>query len=258
MIPKIIHYCWLSGDEFPPQIQKCIESWKKHLPDYEFMLWDTIKFDLDSNIWVKQAFENKKYAFAADYIRLYAVYNYGGIYMDTDVEVKKSFNDLLNRPYFIGTEGNYEIEAGIFGSERKSSWLKVCLEYYDRKTFIEKDGSFNITTLPKIMKSQILTQRSIKLVAPINVSHQQQEKKSDTLFMFPKDYFCAKNHLSGKIEDSPNTYTVHHFAMSWLPKSEKLRVIIKRKLFTLFGINIVNIVIHILGLRKLKRFFAKN
>ena len=87
MIPKQIHLCWLSGDPYPAKIEKCLASWKKHLPDYEVVLWDTERFDLESVPWVKQAFEAKKYAFAADYIRFYALYNYGGIYLDSDVEV---------------------------------------------------------------------------------------------------------------------------------------------------------------------------
>ena len=93
MIPKIIHFCWLSDDKFPDVIEKCMASWHKKLPDYEFILWDTNRFNLEDSTWVKQAFESKKYAFAADYIRLFAVFNYGGIYMDTDIEVLKKFDD---------------------------------------------------------------------------------------------------------------------------------------------------------------------
>ena len=96
MIPKIIHYCWLSDDPVPETLQGYMKSWKEKLPDYEFILWNFNRFDKSSSIWVSQAFDNKKYAFAADYIRLYAVYNYGGIYMDMDIEVLKSFDDLLN------------------------------------------------------------------------------------------------------------------------------------------------------------------
>ena len=110
MIPKIIHYCWLSDDKFPTQIQKCIDTWKVILPDYEFKLWDTTTLNLEDYIWIKQAFETKKYAFAADYIRLYAVYHYGGIYLDTDVEVLKSFNNLLHlycNVFDIGTMSNH-------------------------------------------------------------------------------------------------------------------------------------------------------
>lgn len=83
MIPKIIHYCWLSGDEVPENLKKCMDSWKKIIPDYEFVKWDFTKFDKSSSAWVSEAFDNRKYAFACDYIRLYAVYNYGGIYLDS-------------------------------------------------------------------------------------------------------------------------------------------------------------------------------
>lgn len=102
MIPKIVHYCWLSEEPFPKIVKKCIETWHKILPDYDFMLWDLNRFPLDKCKWVKQAYQAKKYAFAADYIRLYALYHYGGIYLDTDVQVLKSYNDLLDLPYFIG------------------------------------------------------------------------------------------------------------------------------------------------------------
>lgn len=116
MIPKRIHLCWLSGDPYPQKIQKCIDSWKVHLPDYEIMLWDLKRFDIAQVPWVEQAFRVKKYAFAADYIRLYALYNYGGIYLDSDVEVLKSFDPLLDLPYFVGAENAGTIEAAIIGA----------------------------------------------------------------------------------------------------------------------------------------------
>ena len=94
MIPKIIHYCWLSGNPIPKNLEDCMKSWKKKLPDYKFMLWDFNRFDINSSIWVREAFNAKKYAFAADYIRLFALYNYGGIYMDMDVEVIKPFASI--------------------------------------------------------------------------------------------------------------------------------------------------------------------
>ena len=130
MIPKIIHLCWLSGDPYPEKIQKCLASWKKHLPDYEIMLWDTNRFDVNSTAWTKEAFEAHKYAFVADYIRFYAVYHYGGIYLDSDVEVLKSFDDLLDKPYFVGEEFRKALDstgadaAGWFsGSAELAAWL---------------------------------------------------------------------------------------------------------------------------------------
>ena len=108
-MPKIIHYCWLSGEPYPELVQRCMQSWKEKLPDYEFMLWDMNRFDIHSVPWVEQACAAKKWAFAADYIRLYALYNYGGIYLDSDVEVLKSFDDLLELPYFFGREHYFDM-----------------------------------------------------------------------------------------------------------------------------------------------------
>ena len=104
MIPKIIHYCWLRNEPFPDDVQAYMATWKKHLPDYEFKLWNFSCFDIESSRWVKEAYMYRRYAIAADYIRIYALYNYGEIYLDTDVEVLKSYNDLLELPYFIGRE----------------------------------------------------------------------------------------------------------------------------------------------------------
>lgn len=149
MIPKIIHYCWLSNDPIPEKLQEYMKSWKEKLPDYEFKLWNFDCFDINSSQWVKEAFEAKKYAFAADYIRLYAVYNYGGIYMDMDVEVIKSFNPLLNNDYLLGYENQIGIEAGIFGASPKADWVKLILDYYQNKSFYREDGTQNTTPLPK-------------------------------------------------------------------------------------------------------------
>ncbi|NNC50712.1 MAG: glycosyl transferase [Flaviramulus sp.] len=258
MIPKIIHYCWLSGDAFPPLIQKCVDTWKEKLPDYEFVLWDTNKFKLESNLWVQQAFENKKYAFAADYIRLYAVYNHGGIYLDTDVEVVKSFNDLLDRPYIAGSEGLGIIEAGVFGAKKNNAWVKQCLDYYDGKSFINQDGTYNTLTLPRIMMAQISKNRTFKEIHPNNLKVELQIEDKETLYMFPKDFFCAKNHGTGVIEKTENTYSIHHFAMSWISNKRTFLPNVKRKLMGFFGVCFINGLIHVFGLRKLKRLFKKS
>ena len=123
MIPKVIHFCWLSGDPYPPLIAKCIESWKINLPDYQIILWDTKKIDVTSNVWLEQAYKCRKYAFAADYIRFYALYNYGGIYLDADVEVIKSFDDLLSLQQFIGEDASGDIEAAVMGAEKGAMCL---------------------------------------------------------------------------------------------------------------------------------------
>ena len=165
MIPKQIHLCWLSGDPYPAKIEKCLASWKKFLPDYEVILWDTKRFDLESVPWVKQAFEAKKYAFAADYIRFYALYNYGGIYLDSDVEVLRSFDPLLELPYFAGAETSGTIEAAVLGAEKGCDWIKQCLDYYQGRNFIRQDGSCDIRMLPEIMQEQI---PKLKPIIPVD------------------------------------------------------------------------------------------
>lgn len=258
MIPKIIHYCWLSNDAFPKTIEKCIATWKDKLPDYEFILWDTNRFNLEENIWVKQAFENKKYAFAADYIRLYAVYNFGGIYLDTDIEVVKSFDDLLELPYFIGSEGNQIIEAGVFGAEKNCDWVGKCLDYYQGKSFLNQDATFNTLTLPRIMMSQIQQLKTI-VELPKHEIFERHLKGLDakTLALFPPDYFCAKNQGTGIINTTQNTYSIHHFAMSWVPKRVTFLPNIKRKLISFFGLKTINRLIHFFNLKSIKAKLSK-
>ena len=212
MIPKIIHYCWLSNDPIPKDLKKYMKSWKEKLYDYEFILWDLNRFDLNRSLWVKQAFEAKKYAFAADYIRLYAVYNYGGIYMDMDVEVIKSFNDLLRNDYILGYEAAKGLEAGVFGAPKKAPWVKEVVEYYTSKEFALPNGLYNDTPLPIIM-DEVLNADYItnKKIVPL-----------------PTDFLTAKSYKTGKITITPNTYTIHHFAGSWKSWDEKMKIIIAR------------------------------
>ena len=131
MIPKIIHLCWLSGDPYPADIEACLKTWKEHLPDYEIWLWDTQRFDVHATKWTEQAFAARKYAFAADYIRLYALYHFGGIYLDSDVVVYKSFDNLLSLPYFIGHDQIGGFEAAVIGAQKGCLWIKDVLDEYE-------------------------------------------------------------------------------------------------------------------------------
>ncbi|MDR0382372.1 MAG: hypothetical protein LBH50_00105, partial [Spirochaetaceae bacterium] len=148
MIPKIIHYCWLSDDPVPPDYERCMATWKEKLPDYEFTLWDARRFDMDSVLWVKQAFDIKLYACAADYIRLYAVYHNGGIYLDMDMEVVKPFDGLLQKDYMLAYENHIgrNVEAGCFGAVKNHPYIKKCMEY------LEKTPLFDPALQPQIMK----------------------------------------------------------------------------------------------------------
>ena len=226
MIPKIIHYCWLSNDPYPEKIKICMASWKKHLPDYEFMLWNFDRFDKNSSLWVKQAFEAKKYAFAADYIRLYALYYCGGIYLDIDVEVVKPFDDLLDLPYFFGKEDTHTylniipIAADVIGAEKGCKWVGKCLEYYKDRKFVWEFGKYDMEVLPLIMYRILSENYSLKLIdTKDKIVHSEQE-----VFVLPIEYFCPKKE-NNQIEVSQHTYSIHHRAGSWTSQNrkEKLR-----------------------------------
>lgn len=239
MIPKIIHLCWLSGDPYPPKIAKCLETWKKYLPDYEIILWDTKRFDLESSIWVKQAFEKKKYAFAADYIRFYALYHMGGIYLDSDVEVLKSFDDLLDLPYFIGAEKAQTPEAAVMGAERGCDWIKQCLDYYNDRKFVKEDGCMDIRKLPEIMDQQIRLIKPLRILTledSLNIRKLDMQKE---VLEFNDAFFSPKVFDSREVEITPYTYAIHHYQNSWFSPKAKAYYRSRAFLVKIFGQRVV-------------------
>lgn len=239
MIPKILHLCWLSGDPYPAKIAKCIESWKKHLPDYEIMIWDTQRFDLNKSQWVKQAFENKKYAFAADYIRFYALYHYGGIYLDSDVEVLKNFDDLLHLPYFMGAEKAGTIEAAILGAEKGMDWVKFCLDYYNEKSFIMPDGNLDIRKLPEIMVDEIQKRKPIKHISSAKLKDIETKDFQKNVVVMPDEFFSPKVFDSREVLVTPNTYTIHHYQNSWFSPKAKIYYRTRSLLIRIFGYKLI-------------------
>jgi len=229
MIPKIIHYCWISGDEYPAKIKTCVASWKKNLPDYEMRKWDASNFDMNVTAWTKEAYESHKYAFVADYIRFYALYNYGGIYLDCDVEVLKSFDDFLQYDTFWGYEYTGMPEAAVIGAAKNQAWLQKCLLWYHTHPFFDNKGKQSRVLAPYILKygyEKTMDKKLIDLGEPV---------VQDNTIILPYDYFSPKNYYSGKIEITNNSYTVHHFESTWLKRSWKLKV---RKSIHLFLLKI--------------------
>ena len=191
------------------------------MPDYEIICWNENNFDITMNDYVKEAYENKKWAFVSDYARLYALYNEGGIYMDTDVEVIKPLNKFLKHKAFSGFENKKYIPNGIMGSEKNSEWIKKQLEYYDGKHFVKKDGTFDLTT-----NVITITNVTKKMIPELKLNNTFQD--FDLVTFYTKDYFSPLNLDSFEKEFTNNTHTIHHFSGSWLPKYEKREIWLKR------------------------------
>ncbi|KAF2955580.1 glycosyltransferase [Marinitoga sp. 38H-ov] len=220
MIPKKIHYCWFGKGKKPEIARKCIESWKIHLPDYEIIEWNEDNFDINENIYIKEAYENKKYAFVTDYVRLKVLYEYGGIYMDTDVEVIKNLDKFLHHNAFSGYENDKLIPTGIMGATPKNSWIKLLLDYYNDKKFVLDDGTFDLTT-----NVIIITELSKKMGY---IGGGKYQEFGDGIAIYPFDYFCAKNDHTGEIHITDNTHTIHHFSGTWQPLPNKIRKKIRK------------------------------
>ncbi len=220
MIPKIIHYCWLSGDPIPADLKGYMKSWKRVLPDYEFMLWDTRRFNIEQSQWVKQAFEHRKYAFAADYIRLYALYNYGGIYLDMDVEVLKSFNPLLSLHMMAGLDHSLKkIEAATWGAEKGHPAIKLLLDMYDSMSFIKPDGSMSMVVMPELVSERLKAEGYTLLNVNSLEEAQEVERKEKVIPVFPRTWFCPLNWYDYKPYHTRDTVSIHHYKGSWLPEN---------------------------------------
>ncbi len=219
MIPKIIHFCWLSGDAYPELIKKCMDSWNKICPDYEVVCWNTKNFDINICDYTKEAFAQKKYAFVSDYIRLYALYHYGGIYLDSDIEVMKKFDDLLDNKAFTSFEKEYTVAAWIFGSEKGNPIFKEFLDYYRDRHFVLPDGTMDLTPNP-IPITQICKKHGLMMNGMI--------QKLDYITIYSKDFFCPYDRATEKLNITENTHTIHYFNGSWISDGKK-KIIERRK-----------------------------
>lgn len=212
MIPKIIHFCWFGGGKKSEVIESCMQSWCKFLPDYEIREWNENNFPLlQSNAYVREAYEAKKWAFVADVCRLYALSQEGGIYLDTDVEVRKSFDEFLKLDFFIGSEKNgtfHGIGTGVIGAAKNNKIINDMLALYNDLHFVKADGSYDLLQNTKRLIPVLLARGAADFYA-----EEQAIELSKKAKIYPINYFCV---------DTPKSYAVHHFEASWV-EDYKLR-----------------------------------
>jgi len=228
-IPKKIHYCWFGRGEKPELVQKCLNSWKVHLPEYQIIEWNEDTLDIKLNTYMKEAYEAKKYAFVSDYVRVYALYRYGGIYLDTDVEVFKSFNDLLHHESFWGFEQENYIATSTIGAAKGNPIIEIFLDSYRGKRFIKENGNFdeltNVAVVTDILKKQGI------------IMNGKYQELSGLAIFYPQTYFSPYDYINCRKFITENTYTLHHFYKSWLPPKARLKSKMKHILAILIGGN---------------------
>lgn len=208
VIPQVIHCCWFGGKPLTPLAQKCIESWNKYLPEYPIITWNEKTFDVDSVPFTQEAYNCKKYAFVSDYVRLWALYHYGGIYMDTDVEVIKDLDKFMNFQAFSGFEQKNYMPTGIMAAVPHHPWIHRMLEHYRGRSFFNPDGTMDLK--PNVIFMTELAEKEFGLKR----GNELQILKDD-VHIFPNDYFCPMVWETREIKLTPNTHTIHHFAYSW-------------------------------------------
>ena len=235
MIPKVIHYCWFGHNPKPELVQKCINSWKKYCPDYEIIEWNEENFDVSSNVYAKEAYQAKKWAFVTDYARLWIIYNYGGIYLDTDVELIKSLDSLLELPAFLGFEDEKNIATGLgFGAVKKNKLVDCMLKDYENICFINKDGTYDKLPCPIRNTNAIASFLPQRIIPGTVISIEDGN-------IYPAEYFCPLSADGKSMKKTKNTYSIHWYSASWLSKDEmvvhKWRLF-KNKCERYFGITI--------------------
>ena len=233
MIPKIIHYCWFGRGPLPELAQKCIASWKKYLPDYEIKELNEDNFDVNIIPYTAEAYKAKKYAFVSDYARFWILYQYGGIYFDTDVEVIRPIDDIVERGNFMGFETDPKPQLKEDASEASVNpglgmgvapglgIIKKMLDYYEGRHFEFIPGGIGQLTIVHIA-TEVLRKAGLK--------QQQGILQVDDMWIYPAEYFCPINLKTGRIHVRPNTRTIHHYAGTWQDKHFSFKEWIKKVL----------------------------
>lgn len=247
MIPKVIHYCWFGHNPLPELAVKCIESWKKYLPDYEIKEWNEDNFDVNAIPYTQEAYAVKKFAFVSDYARFYILYHHGGLYFDTDVEVVKSLDGIIKQGAFMGCENEVcaetitlAVNPGLgLGCGPGLNLYAEILSMYEGLHFLCADGRLNLKTVVQYT-TELLVKHGLKNVNDV--------QRCADVWIYPKDYFCPIDYYTGRCKMSLNTHTIHHYAASWVSPSLQL----KNKIIQLLGRRVTGWLVN------LKNLFGKN
>lgn len=229
MIPKLIHYCWFGKNPKPESIQKCIESWKIHFPDYKIVEWNEKTFPIDTACtYVKQAYEAKKFAFVSDYVRLYALYEVGGLYFDTDIEAINNIDHYLKgKEALFGFEDNYYIMTGFMAAAPGLNCFKELIDLYNEKTFILSSGKYD--TLPNpIIVTEVLMKYGL-------IPNGKRQTFANKIEVYPYDYFSGFNIDYQRLNITSNTCLIHHCMGTWQTPKEKIKPKIKSLLLKIIG-----------------------
>lgn len=240
MINKTIHYCWFGSNPKPKIVQKCIKSWRKFCPDFEIIEWNENNFDINICQYVKEAYDNKKWAFVSDYARFYVLNRFGGVYVDTDVELIKPIDNFLQNN-FTAFESCSAVATGLIMACNADNVLcKSMLEEYESDIFIV-DGDLNLKTVCERV-TDILVRNGLKL----------EDKTQDVLDfkIYDTSYFNPYNMNTGKIELKPNTISIHHYAGTWVSKKDKFRGNIYKFIYRFGGKKIAKLARKIFGRKK--------
>lgn len=224
MIPKRIHYCWFGGNPLSDETKRYINTWRNFCPDYEIIEWNESNFDVTENDYCREAYGAKKWAFVTDYVRLKVLYDYGGIYMDTDVEVCKSLDPLLECEAVSGYESDTRIPTGTMAACRGNEWIGILLHDYDNRHFIRMDGSYDTTTNVETITRLTKDYYAIEL-------NGNKITFGNNIVILPFEVLCAKSLHTGDVNMTEETLTIHHFAGSWLSDEYRKRNNIYQKYY---------------------------
>ena len=227
-IPKKIHYCWIGGKEKSEQVIQCIESWKKFAPDYEIIEWNESNFNFENiGVYVKQALDRKKWAFVSDYMRLKILYDEGGIYFDTDVELIKGIDEFLNLDSFICMESINTVCTAVIGAKKEQKWINDLIKLYDKRKFIYDNGRLDLTPNSKFIFEFLSKEKALstKLITKLN----------NGLVVYPAEYFSPKNYSTMKMNITKNTYAIHHYGGLWKSPVSKIKDYILALITRLIG-----------------------